>query len=459
MINIKDNILKELDFSKKSSSSKFTGTVKSSKDNSFNNVLDKTIGKGNMKNSKDNDVNKVINEDEKLCEESDEEVTRKNKDKKVMDILQIILATINSNGDLDVDEENVSTLKEHDIEELSKISDISKETLKEVISEIVEKYISDPRVHEENISVQFQSLKETVYDVLEKYVSDLGVHEKNIGAQSVQSESLKETAYDVLEKYISDPGVPKENINNVSNRTLERFKEVITEMVKKNDITQVAQVVNKSEVVNNIKVHEKNPSTVLGMSKESNFLENLVKDDSDSENISMDKINFHLNKIQNLNKIGNEVNSNNINKTQFVNRETIDFDVVKSIKLMSFNNMKELTLKVVPRELGELIIKVSMDNGVLKANITSNTKEAYELLQNNSKSILEKLQGESIRIEEFSVDIYDQNNTSSNKENFKDRRGEYEGDSSKNFDLINSIDEEEEELQNGSLDDVINMLA
>ncbi|SHJ68121.1 hook-length control protein FliK [Hathewaya proteolytica DSM 3090] len=102
-----------------------------------------------------------------------------------------------------------------------------------------------------------------------------------------------------------------------------------------------------------------------------------------------------------------------------IRKENIQVDIIKSVRLMNLSNMKELTLKVIPKELGELVITVSSENGILKANIKASTKEGYELMQNNAEFIKEKLGNENMKIQEFSVDIYDQNSTTGNKENFR----------------------------------------
>nr|WP_276576119.1 flagellar hook-length control protein FliK [Oceanirhabdus seepicola] len=73
---------------------------------------------------------------------------------------------------------------------------------------------------------------------------------------------------------------------------------------------------------------------------------------------------------------------------------------------MTVNDMKELTLKIVPKELGEISIKLIMDSGVMKAKISAVNKDTYNLIQNNSANIMEKLNENNIKIQNVEVSIY-----------------------------------------------------
>lgn len=442
MISIKNNILKDLEACVNVGNKNKTTDSKSS---SFNKVLDK-----NISDKKDNDVkNPVFNKEKSASyvekdQELEEEVllekgTNKLNKKSINDIIEIILSMMNQNGNSEVCIEDIKCFAKENIEQIENIMNLINSTDLKDPSALKDMYVKLQDI------IKVVEFKDTIYK--EDMIKDV-------------SNRIKEYVLDIP----SEEGITKNNepnkVNN-SKQEVDMIQQLIGKIKenvnkKSESDSQFSNSNNSSEksafVSNNSKIEN----------KESSFLESLAQDDLTNEEISLDKINFHLNKMQNLDKIENKFLKDNIGTNMKVSKETFDFDIVKSIKLMDSTNMKELTLKIVPRELGELIIKVSMDNGILKANITSNTKEGYELLQSNSKIILEKLQSESIKIQEFSVDIYDQNNTASNDHNFSDKRGEYDekfNSNTKHVDGIEAENIDEDKIRESMMDDVINMLA
>lgn len=162
--------------------------------------------------------------------------------------------------------------------------------------------------------------------------------------------------------------------------------------------------------------------------KEDKFLKELASLDKSEVDTKMDKV---ANFITGLNKTIATTNTAQVAKNVTVNRETFVEDVIKSIKFMDQNNIKEMTVKIVPRELGEVIIKLTMENGVMKANITANNKEAYNLLNSNLQEISSKISNTEIKIQNFSMDLYNGDTTFFSNENSKQDRRQYENSSTK----------------------------
>lgn len=105
-------------------------------------------------------------------------------------------------------------------------------------------------------------------------------------------------------------------------------------------------------------------------------------------------------------------------KTPIINRSTFNMDFVKAMKFMELNGVKELTVKIMPKELGELIIKVSMEGEVMKANITATNKEAYNIINSNLADINNKLSEQNVKIHTFNVDIYNGDTSAFNQGNY-----------------------------------------
>lgn len=341
------------------------------------------------------------------------------------------------------------------------------------INKIKEKLKESIGILEDLGSIENINKKEVLKEVLKKYNLDDNGLKKILGSflslddnqENINSvEKLKGDIEGLLKK-VED--FNRDNsIDKVKNtKSLKKFKGI--ENLKsiediKNSLKQ-NMVSFKEDLDDKSKTELKNNNSFLSSinSDEKDFLKILTKDSKEDKAISMDKVHLGLNKLSNL-KIDNQEIAKQI-KMPVINKYTFNNDIIKSIKFMNLNNLKELSVRIVPRELGELVIKVSVENGVMKANISSTTKETYQLLQNNAKEILSKLQGESIKVEEFSVDIYDQNNTANNSQNLKDRNENFNSHNQKSWKHSSNIIEDivVEEGNRGTVDieDVINILA
>lgn len=137
-------------------------------------------------------------------------------------------------------------------------------------------------------------------------------------------------------------------------------------------------------------------------------------------------------------------------------KNNFNMDFVKTIKFMDVNNVQELSVKIIPRDLGEIVIRLTMDNGVMKANITAQNKETYNLLNSQLPAISNQLSEQNMTIQSFSLSL-------GNGENFMSQGNENGGNenSGRNRKTIKSLSfEEEDNIESYSLEEnKINMLA
>lgn len=152
------------------------------------------------------------------------------------------------------------------------------------------------------------------------------------------------------------------------------------------------------------------------------FLEKLLPQDKDDNKIS--RVSTFMNQISNVNTNVQAVNG----EVQVINKNTFAADIIKSVQYMQTNDIKELTVKINPKELGEVVIRLSMENNIMKASISAQNKETYALLQSSLGDINNSLNNQNIKIQAFSVNIYDdttyfggqgssENNHNNNEEN------------------------------------------
>lgn len=143
---------------------------------------------------------------------------------------------------------------------------------------------------------------------------------------------------------------------------------------------------------------------------ESQLLKKLAFSDKNDDKPQFQKVINYMSRINQAQGIDPAVE---VDSKDFgvVNSKNLVEDLVKDVKFMQLNNLKEMTVRINPKELGQLIIKITMENGAMKANITAHNKEAYNLLNTNYSELNSKLSNDGIKIQNFTIDIYNGDTT------------------------------------------------
>ena len=171
-------------------------------------------------------------------------------------------------------------------------------------------------------------------------------------------------------------------------------------------------------------------------SSEEKFLNNLLGGDKDETKISK-AVNF-MNQFETVKAV-------DTSKVQTVNTviDKSDFgaDVIKNIKFMEINNIKDLIVKMNPKELGEITIKLTMESGIMKASISAQNKETYNLLNHNFQDISDKLKNMDIKIQSLDINVYEDSTFFNKESNNKNNNGRQNNNSKTNMIL-----EEDEDI-------------
>lgn len=143
----------------------------------------------------------------------------------------------------------------------------------------------------------------------------------------------------------------------------------------------------------------------MNSSKEEKVLNSILgeKDDNSSKAAAMSA---HLNRFrQDINTNSEPVN------VPVVNRNTFNGDIIKAVKYMEVNSLRELTVNINPRELGAITIRITMEAGIMKANISAANKETLELLNSNLIELRNSLNNPDIKVQDVSINIYNEDTT------------------------------------------------
>ncbi|WP_455809171.1 flagellar hook-length control protein FliK [Clostridium butyricum] len=336
---------------------------KKSSEEYSNKVTDK-----NTKNSEeDTRLKELKDKIQELKEKSEEDSTDKDK---INEIIESLLNSLNNLLGLK-DNSNVNQQLNLEIKDMS-LETSGSDSLK-VLNQLLELLSS------ENAKSSFDSESLTS-------MKDLLSHlQGQLSDESKVSDKMKDGLGDIISK-LTDM-IDDANNNGKKVLTLE-------EMLNKG----YSQDQSSNENENNEMFSGKKET-----SKEDKFLNSLLDDNKDN---SVDnKINLFASRTQNVQ------GQNTVVRGLTVNKATFTQDLIQDVKYMSTNNLKELTVKVNPGNLGEITIKLIQEDGLMKANLKANSKETTALLSQNLAEIKKELGDQSIKISEVNIDLYNEDTT------------------------------------------------
>ena len=237
------------------------------------------------------------------------------------------------------------------------------------------------------------------------------------------------------------------NKDNIENK-IELLKKTYNFNEVKNKLTNLVENnfnFQESESISNNNVEE-NINSTNELEMISNFKVLSMKD-----NI---KVNDNKNEINVLNNIAmNNDNTNLEVKTEnlephVVRSEYISNDIVESINYLKVNNLEEIKVKMNPKDLGELHIKIIKENNEEKVFITLENTETFKLVKDNVAEIKNHLNNLEINVNEINIEMKSENrndfsqnlnqqfNKGNNKEQRKTVKIETEKESSVENDLL-----------------------
>jgi len=443
----------------KDSSSKLNSGKNAAKDKAFSKELDravkdKKIDKGSKKDSSEEEkvkaetsdtskevMPKEVKEEVKPQEEvkSSEKDDSKNTEKKVEDNLEIIMAMLNG-AEIENPQKAEELLKnlKNGAEDLIKTGNVAQKLFGEKLLTLIEG-------NNENID---NKLKEIV-----------SMMDKNVGGASLEA-VMKSILTSNTVKGPDDGELAEKPI--VKDKLEEKLEQILSSKLTKEGIKIPESLKSKVNELNGVKDQKNTTLDVkadlskneLQQTKEDKLLKGLLSEDKGT-----DKKDALINKAANFTAQFNNIKEDNIaveDTKMVISKNNIVQDVVKTVKFMQMKDLKQLTVKIAPKELGDVIIKLTMNNGVMKASITATNKEAYNLLNNNLSDINNKMNNTEIKINDFNFNFNSGDSTF-----FKDgseRQGEWQ--QNKKSDLSRILVDEEINVESvDNVDSNVNILA
>jgi len=167
-----------------------------------------------------------------------------------------------------------------------------------------------------------------------------------------------------------------------------------------------SKVIDESSVVTGVENNDEGVSKDVKFSKETAILNKVINtEDKDSK---VTRVADFMSSLENNILKSGEVASE---KPIVITKSELNSDVIKALSYTDKNGIKDLTVKIYPKELGEISISVSMEQGALKAMIKATSKETVEMLALGLKDINEKLNGNNIKIQSVDIGLYEEDTT------------------------------------------------
>ncbi|MDG0812428.1 flagellar hook-length control protein FliK [Cohnella rhizosphaerae] len=131
--------------------------------------------------------------------------------------------------------------------------------------------------------------------------------------------------------------------------------------------------------------------------------------------------------------------------------EQMDKFLVKQFKLTSGNGISEANINLRPEHLGEVQIRLTIQNGVLNAQFVAHNEAAKELLENQMAQLRGSLQNQGIQVDRVEV-VQQQPQTAADSPSFMNQeqrrqQSQGEGEAKRSTDGAQTLEDFEEELE------------
>ncbi len=408
------------------------------------------------------DINEAIDKTEVI--EKIENGTKEEIIEEVMVLLQALNIPVIDNSDLPIkiylESGNTSSLEFSNISSLDCIN-----TLKNInyLSEIADLNISSEPINNNNSNVleNINLLKNnTVFEseninIFENVIEEASLNNsENIDLNEETSSNIINLSIEEIVKTLNleeDKVVTKDNIDKIltvlcdkdgNEIKKDKFIEVVdsSKGESKKDTSQGVEMLKMVFNIDKSNGEQKGEEDILAklmtMDEDTNKVKDYIVEDTP---IFTEVLNSK-----------NDVASNIISEVKpvAVSRETVATDVVSNVNYMVKNQVEQLTVKIYPKELGEITIKIISEDGIMKADIKSTSKETYTLLNSNMEEIKKHLSNESLIIKEVNIGLYEDTTYYSGQgfsNKFNDERNK-ENYFVEDNDSINIYKEENEEI-------------
>lgn len=273
-------------------------------------------------------------------------------------------------------------------------------------------------------------------NIIKETIVKLGLEKENVDNQILKESIIYKkdinlnNEYEANKKNVLDISDELDVISNYRLLTLENKKSKQVEVSTAKDKNIFSYKENEIELMETSLDYE-----VINESKVSSITGEKAKNI-----INNDSINGRENELNILNNIVMPKNNSVVEikdevlKIQVIRSEYISEDFVQTIEYLKVNNKEEISVRMNPKDLGELNIRILKGNNEEKVIVTLRNEETFNLLKENVNEIKNHLSSLDIKVKEVEVEIKSesQNNFSHNSNQQSNRNNNKEEKKSRN---------------------------
>ncbi|KPI56213.1 flagellar hook-length control protein [Clostridioides difficile] len=215
---------------------------------------------------------------------------------------------------------------------------------------------------------------------------------------------------------------------NMLNKIVNQNAELNKDNTNKSDDVQNLDIMKLRELLNNntnrdfeviSKTTEEDTKSVDLYNFNSNRMDKLNsnKQREESSDILEKLAGANGNKSGNFSQVINKSMDINKTKNDNVNLKHIESNVmddsIKAIKHMKTNDIQELTIKLRPKELGDMNIQLLKDSESMKAVVTVFNKDVFDSINKNITDLKQHLELTNVNIKDVSVQMHSDNRNTS----------------------------------------------
>lgn len=339
--------------------------------------------------------------------------------------------------------------------------------LKNILSELT-KFENTKTSNSENLSAlssdsadnnNLNLTKQQILSEIDQQIKNILSQQNNSAVPADKQNKINQILNEIKNFLTADTKVTSNLDKNVSNLDANAFMGNNSAALEaKSDYSNklTSDMLSKTDTLNNnTSTSDKKLSSTtdsLTQNKDDKFLNQIIDNKTSGDNYS--KVINMMNQFSVNNSKASGENQNSQSLT--INKNNFTSDIIKSFNYMEDNNVKDMTVKIMPKELGEVFIRITSDNNVMRATITASSKDAYNLLNANLHEINNQLNSQHIKIQNVNINIYNSDTTYfSGNGNFNSNQsnGNSQSGNENSSTWINNLNNDSIEQQNSDAED------
>ena len=357
----------------------------------FTTVLNETVKIEELPNRPQ--TNKLSSDSKNTIEEKEDKLSDANENEKPENVIaqiNLILAMLN---------QIFSSILTEDNGNIKAITDNTEDAKNDSLSELANtiSLVKDNILNSDDVKFKQEIIELT--EKIQSFVSTLEESQKDIFIG--ENKNFNDVA--IMDEYKELSDTIMNTLNEIQQKDLEfkkldsNFKQL--EFAASNEVSKEKTVISDdSELEIHMPTKDYEPKLDDSTDKKDNDLNNDASSNTEHKTINVESILVDKEKIP----FGKELNVKTSMAAE-VNKDSIVDQVIEQAKLLLKDDKSEIKIKLKPEILGDLLLKVEVENGVVAAKAVVDNYKTKEIIEANFIQLRESLKEQGFDIKAFEV--------------------------------------------------------